>query len=207
MSQFESERPYPESPVYGYFHEIRNMTNGERDRIFAINTLCEKITGESAEDRQLRELVYEPGTDKLASLERLATYPIVVFGPSMEEAISPSNAAIEYTRAMKQILAMTSGRHDETCATSGPCVSGEEQRYERYPFCPIMECVDFLSEGMRHFDPDSEQYRLNAWNQYRSVSIRANALINSSRKFESAYQEYLDDYRIKVQMSLFDEEF
>ena len=204
-SRFESERPYPESPVYGYFHEIENMQNGERDRIFAINTLCEKIIGEPASDELLRNLVYEPGTtDQLASLERMATYPIVVFGPSMEQAIGPKDATVEYTRALGRLLKISQGRHDESCAISGPCVSAEEQRGQRDPFCPVMECVDFLSQGMTCYNPHSMEYKFDAWNTYKSVSTRASALIGASNRLK-IYQEYLDKYRLQVGTDFFGE--
>lgn len=205
-SRFESERPYPESPVYGYFHEIENMTSGLRDRIFAINTLCEKVTGEPASDELLRQLVYEPATtEKLASLERLATYPIVVFGPIMERSIGPANAGVEYRRALSKLLLLSQGRHDEGCATSGPCLTAEEYKGERYSFCPVMDCVDYLSEGMTCYNPHGEEYLVDAWDVYSSVSTRAKALIDTSHRFKLVYQQYLNKYRSQFGADFFDE--
>ena len=197
-SRFESERPFVESPTLDYLSKIkREMSNPERDTIFAISCLYEKITGENISDKLLRELVYQPGSEQLVSHDQLATYPIIVFGETMEYVFGSAWAAVEYKRAMRGVLDICQGRHDETCA-AGPCLSGQESRFDRDLFCPVMDCVDFLADGVIVNDFYSTGYLVDASRQRELVEARAKALISTSPEFYRAYYRYLELYQNKM---------
>lgn len=203
--RFESERPLPDSPVLDYFNKIkRPMSNPERDSLMAISSLCEKISGELPSQQLLKYLLYEPDGTGLASLERLATYPIVVFGEMMELTLPLGDVAVEYSRAMRGLLVICAQRHNENCA-GGPCLSAKPVSDQPESFCPIMDCVDFLGEGVILVNSAEVGYQVDPFRQARLVEMRAKALASSSPTFASTYQIYINDYQNKLKDQLGDD--